>query len=195
MQSSAIRSGIEDQDESHRKICWKTLTEGASPSSWLPVSRDYVLLAACRPTEYAYEYAVNGKDRYGALTYWLIDTLKSGMTGLTYKALHDRVGAKIQSKFPGQMPMLLGEGDRSVFGRDRQSLQYAVTVVQVDHNQTQIKLSAGLAQGLSRGTRFAIYPLSTTDFSDPQSQIAVVEITEVEAARSSAKLLTEQIRT
>lgn len=171
---------------------WKALTDGTKQSSWLPESRDYVLLAACRPTEYAYEYAVNGKERHGALTYWMMDTLKSGISGLTYKSLHDRVGAKIQSKFPSQLPMLLGESDRAVFGSDRVSTQYAVTVIQVDANQTRLKLAAGLAQGLSSGTRFAVYPLNTTDFTDKQKQVAIVEVTEVEASSSSAKVLAEQ---
>lgn len=171
---------------------WKALTDSGSSSSWVPESRDYVLLAACRPTEYAYEYAVNGKDRHGALTYWMIDTLKSGVTGLTYKSLHDRIGAKIQSKFPSQLPMLLGESDRAVFGSNRVSLQYAVTITQVNDSQTQVKLAAGLVQGLSSGTRFAVYPLGTNDFTDKQKQVAIVEITEVGTSESSAKVLTEQ---
>ena len=170
---------------------WRTLTEGTSsgvaPGGWLTQSRGYVLLAACRPSEYAFEYAVNGNERHGALTYWMIDTLTSSTTGLTYKSLHDRVNAKIQSKFPSQLPMLLGEGDRSVFGSDRVSTQYAVTVMKVDEDQ--LTLNAGLAQGLSRGTRFAIYPLNTADLSNKQQQLAIIEITEVKASSSLAKVL------
>lgn len=49
---------------------WLELTGGASrhanTDAWLPQSRDYVLLAACRPSELAYEYAFNGKERNGA---------------------------------------------------------------------------------------------------------------------------------
>lgn len=171
---------------------WKSLTDGSNSSYWLPESRDYVLLAACRPTEYAYEYAVNGSDRHGALTYWMVDTLKSGITGLTYKSLHDRISAKIQSKFPNQLPMLLGEGDQTVFGRDQVTLQPTVTVTEVNDSQTQVKLASGLAQGLSSGTRFASYPLGTTDFTDKQKQVAIVEMTEVEASSSSARVLVEQ---
>ena len=168
---------------------WRILTEGdGSSSGWLPQSRDYVMLAACRPTEYAFEYAVNGKERHGALTYWMIDTLTSTTSGLTYKSLHDRVNAKIQSKFPSQLPMLLGEGDRLVFGSDRVSTQYAVTVMKVDENQKQVTLNAGLAQGLSSGTRFAIYPLNTADLSN-QQQLAIIEITDVEASSCEAKVL------
>ena len=170
---------------------WRTLTEGTSsgvaPGGWLTQPRNYVLLAACRPSEYAFEYAVNGSERHGALTYWMIDTLTSSTTGLTYKSLHDRVNAKIQSKFPSQLPMLLGEGDRSVFGSDRVSTQYAVTVMKVD--DLQLTLNAGLAQGLSSGTRFAIYPLNTADLSNKQQRLAIIEIAEVKASSSEAKVL------
>jgi len=169
---------------------WRMLTEGnGASSSWLPASKDYVLLAACRPTEYAYEYNVNGKERHGALTYWMIDTLTSTTSEITYKSLYDRICAKIQSKFTSQLPMLLGEGERLVFGSDRISTQYTVTVMQVDEKQKQVTLNAGLAQGLSSGTRFAIYPLNTADFSNKQLRLAIIEVTEVEASSSSAKLL------
>ncbi len=170
---------------------WRSQTEGKKHISWMPESRDYVLLAACRPTEYAYEYAVNGKERHGALTYWMIDTLTTVQGPLSYKTLHDRINAKIQSKFPSQLPMLLGEGDRSVFGSNLVSTQYTVTVLDVDASQKQVKLNAGLANGLSNGTRFAIYPLNTSDFTNKQNQLAIVEVTEVEASSASAKVLEE----
>lgn len=137
----------------------------------LPPSKNYVLLAACRPNEYAYEYAVNGgAERHGALTYWMIDTLTSAATNgqpLTYRLLHDRINAQIQSKFPQQLPMIVGDSDRRVFGRDTWATPYTVTVITVDSRQTQVILNAGQAQGLSKGTRFAVYPLNTTDFSVP----------------------------
>jgi len=157
----------------------------------LPQAREYVLLAACRPNEYAYEYAVNGgTERHGALTYWMIDTLTSIATSgqpLTYKLLHDRVNAQIQSKFPQQLPMILGESDRRVFGSDRWSTPYTVAVIKVD--AAQITLNAGQAQGLSKGTRFSIYPLSTVDFSDKQRQVAIVELTRVDASESTARIV------
>lgn len=60
---------------------WDSLTGGSTrsiSSGWLPESKDYVLLAACRPTEFAYEYAFNQetRERNGALTYWLLDSLR-----------------------------------------------------------------------------------------------------------------------
>lgn len=172
---------------------WLNLTRNSAiGAAGLPQSRDYVLLAACRPNEYAYEYAVNGgTERNGALTYWMIDTLTSvATTGqpLTYKLLHDRVNAQIQSKFAQQMPMILGKSNRLVFGSSTWSTPFTVTVINVVSGM-QITLNAGQAQGLSKGTRFSIYPLNTTDFTDREKQVAVVELTQVNASESVARVL------
>lgn len=182
---------------------WLALTDGASitPGHWLPQPRDYVLLAACRPSEYAFEYVVSGKERHGALTYWTIDTLTSSPSGLTYKTLYDRVSAKIQSKFPSQMPMLLGESNRFVFGVDRGSLQYAVNVLEVIEEEVteadsepqqvpkQVRLDAGMANGLSSGAHFAIYPFGITDFTQKNQQLAIVEISRVGASDAWANVI------
>lgn len=167
---------------------WRSLTDRTDRTSWVPESRDYVLLAACRPTEFAFEYAVNGTDRYGALTYWMINTLTTVPGTLSYKTLHDRVCAKIQSKFANQLPMLLGEADRALFGSNLVLNQYTVIVQNV--NAQQVKLSAGLANGLSRGTRFAIYPLNSADLTDKQKQVAIVEVINVGSSSSTASVLT-----
>jgi len=172
---------------------WLDITQNRATNAAGLSARDYVLLAACRPNEYAYEYAVNGgKERHGALTYWMIDTLTSVATSgqpLTYKLLHDRVNAQIQSKFPQQIPMILGESDRLVFGSDIWSTPFTVSVIKVIA-ETQVTLNAGQAQGLSKGTRFSIYPFKTTDFTDKERQVAIVEITKVNASESTARVLT-----
>ena len=170
---------------------WLDLTRN-SAAAGLPQSREYVLLAACRPNEYAYEYAVNGgTERNGALTYWMVDTLTSVATQgqpLTYKLLHDRVNAQIQSKFPQQIPMIMGESDRLVFGSDTWSTPFTITLIKVI-SETQVTLNAGQAQGLSKGARFSIYPYKTTDFTDRERQVAIVELTKVDAAESTARIL------
>ncbi|MDX2099053.1 MAG: caspase family protein [Leptolyngbyaceae cyanobacterium bins.59] len=169
---------------------WQLLTAGTHRTCWVPESKEYVLLAACRPTEFAYEYAVNGKERHGALTYWMIDTLSTIPETLTYKTLYERVRAKIQSKFATQSPMLLGEGDRAVFGGKTILTLHTVAVTTVDMNRKQVQLNAGLANGLSSGTRFAIYPLNTSDFTDKQKQLAIVEVTDdIKASNAYARIL------
>lgn len=185
---------VASRDELERN--WLALTrQQGSGAAGLPNARDYVLLAACRPNEFAYEYAVNGgQERHGALTYWMIDTLTAVATSgqpLTYKLLHDRLNAQIQSKFPRQLPMIMGEADRLVFGSDTWTTPYTVSVMQVDMARQQVTLNAGQAQGLSKGTRFAIYPPNTTDFTDQTQQVAIAEISKrPDAASAIARILT-----
>lgn len=167
---------------------WLSLTQGDKKEGWLPNQRDYVFLGACRPSEYAYESAFDGKDRNGALTYWMIDTLVNSKSALTYKSLYNRVQGMIQSKFPNQLPMLLGEGDRLVFGEQQQYKPYTLVVIKVKEDQTEVTLDAGMAAGLSYGTRFAIYP--TDDVSDKTKQLAIAELTdEIQADKSTARIL------
>ncbi len=170
---------------------WKILTQADPEMSagWLPNANDYVFLAACRPTEYAYEYAVNGGQRHGALTYWMMDTFTSSTSVLTYKSLYNRVKGMIQSKFPQQLPMLIGNGDRKVFGDRRQYKPYTVVVTNVTEDG-EITLNAGLAAGLSTGTRFAIYPFDCNDLADKTKQIAIIELTDdIQADKSTARIL------
>ena len=168
---------------------WQAVTGEGGDIAWVPPLNNYVLLAACRPHEYAYEYAFDGKERHGALTYWLIQTLATSSTGLSFRKLYDRICAQIQSKFPQQLPMLLGDGTRTVFGNESLPTHYSVTVISVDSNQKQVTLNAGLAHGLSSGTRFAIYQLNATDFSNRQQQLVIVELEDVQASKSVARVL------
>lgn len=160
---------------------WLELTGGtarkANAGDWLPESRDYVLLAACRPSEYAYESVFNGKESNGALTYWMLDTLNSPSPDFTYKSLYDRVYAKVQSQFQTQTPMLFGEGERQVFGRSYANVHYTVNVLNVDTARNRVQLDAGSAQGLGEGARFAIYAPGTTDFSEKNKPLAIAQIT------------------
>jgi Caspase domain len=171
---------------------WKALTKSETRdfqlgSGWLPQPEGYVLLAACRSNESAFEYAFNGKERNGALTYWLLDSLDPLTPGLIYKVLHDRLLAKIHSQFQRQTPQLQGEGSRLVFGSDRISLQYAVNVNQIDANKGLL-LNGGQVQGLSKGAQFAIYPPGTTDFTEVNKRLALAEITSVGATESWAEI-------
>lgn len=165
---------------------WKQQTQANVNGGWLPNKRDYVFLGACRPTELASEFAFDGKDRNGALTYWMIDTLNAVPVGLTYQALYDRIKGRIQSQFSNQLPMLIGEGDRLVFGSELQPKKYNLTVVKVASGK--VTLDGGLAQGISRGSRFSLYSLGS-DFTDLRQRLAVVEVSDLQASTATATIL------
>ncbi len=162
-------------------------------SGWLLEPQGYVLLAACRASEFAYEFAFNGKETSGALTHWLLDSLKQLAPGITYKMLHDRILPKVHSQFPAQTPQLQGEGDRVVFGGNVSQSLYGVSVMQVDMEKQAVQLNAGEAQGIEPGAQFVIYLLGETDFTRAENRLALVEVTEVGETDAWTKII-EQFR-
>jgi hypothetical protein len=162
-------------------------TRNARPGAgWLPTLDHFVLLAACRPTESAQEYAFDGVERNGALTYWLLDTLQDAAgPGLSYKALHDRVQARVHAQFADQTPMLQGDGDRQVFGVDRVATRYEVVVTGVDGDR--VVLQAGQAQGLKKGAQFSLYAGAAGVTAE--NRLALAEVDKVGAANSEAEIV------
>ena len=189
--TESLVASVEELAKTWQDLTEETTRSGTSDISFLPGAKGYVMLAACRPNKYAYEYAFNGKERNGALTYWLLDSLQNRSPDLTYKVLYDRINAKVHSQFQQQTPLLFGEGKRLVFGSESASLQYAVTVMQVDasKNPIRVQLSAGQAQGLSECTQFAIYSPGTIDFTQEEKQLAIAEIVEIGAIDAWAEIV------
>lgn len=185
---SLVASDIE-LAETWRNLNSNTTRSLKLGSGWLPEPKGYVLLAACRPSELAYEYTFNGKERNGVLTYWLLDSLKQLGAGFTYKLIHDRVVAKVHSQFQQQTPQLQGEGNRVVFGSDFIQPLYAVNVIETDLANQRILLNTGQSQALSKGTKFAIYSPSETNFSQIDKRLAVVEIVQLGATESWARII------
>ncbi len=174
---------------------WRISTQGqqntrnvTAASGWLPEPRGYVLFAACRDHESAYEYAFNGKESNGALTYWLLDSLQKLGSEVSYKVLHDRILAKINTQFQRQTPMLQGEGDRLIFSGKSANTQSAVLVKKVDVVKSRVLLQAGVAQGLRKDAEFAIYQLGTTDFTQTSKRVALAKVVEVRAEESWAEI-------
>jgi Caspase domain len=171
---------------------WQSLMGVRRDAFWVPPSNEYILLAACRSMESAFEYKVDASEFHGALTYWMIDTLKTYKTNLSFQALYDRVLAKIQSRFAGQVPLLIGNGKRPVFGGDLQVTPYTAKVLNINASKGTVTLDVGMAQGLLRGSSFSLYPFNTQDFTDLTKQIAVVEVTDVKAVSSTARVLSPE---
>lgn len=173
---------------------WQRRQRGATRAvsqveGWLPEPEGYVLLTACRAQEFAVEYAFDGENKHGVLTYWLMDGLQQLGPGLTYRHLHNRILAKVHTQFNRQTPQLMGEGDRRVFGSEQVRANFAVTVMDVDMPNHRIKLEAGQVHGLRKGAEFAVYPGRGTNFEDDATRLARAKIIERRATESWARLL------
>jgi len=171
---------------------WRSLSAGATrglemSNNWLWRPQGYVLLAACRPSEYAHECVFDGRRR-GALSYWLLDSLSRLGPGLTYTMLFNRIFGKVHTQFAAQTPMLVGEGDRVVFGSDRLPPINAVHVLQTDPSNQRVQLLAGKAQGVDEGAVFAIYPRDASDYTKFEERAALVEIDDPDSTSSWGKI-------
>jgi predicted phosphodiesterase len=173
---------------------WQGITPEATRSAqlgagWFPEVKNSILLAACRANELANEFAFEGRERNGALTYWLLDGLKQLGPGLTFEMLHDRILAKVHAKFPQQTPQIHGDAARVVFDTAHVLRPPSARVIEVDRARQRVKVEIGQAQGVGPGARFAIYGAGTTDFSREGSRLALIEATDVQATESWADIV------
>jgi hypothetical protein len=174
--------------QTFRDVGTRGLKEGGLPSS-----EDCVVVAACRQNEYAYEYAFNRetRERNGALTYWLLDTLKQKNAGHSYQDLFDRINAKIHTQFSQQTPMLMGPGNRKIFGSELTEEINAVSVLNIETNvenqEEQALLAVGQVNGISKGAEFAIYSRDA-DLKQKENRIAIARIIQRGATESLCNL-------
>jgi len=157
---------------------------GLSAAPWVPASEGAIVLSACGPSELAYEYAFDGVESNGALTYWFLNSLGELGLNLTYKQLHDRIVAKVHSHFATQTPHLEGDGNRIVFGVNHVPASYRAVVMAVDIPKKRLLLNAGQAQGVRRGSQFAIRSLTEKE----QKDLGVATIETLGATDSWANL-------
>jgi len=165
-------------------------------NTWQLEPEGYLLLAACRASEYAYEQAFDGTQHNGALTYWLLDSLQRLGADVPAKTLYDRVLAKVHSYFRRQTPQLQGVTDRALFGVRQARMPGWVNVLQVAEAADEVELNVGQAQGVSRDARFAIYPRGEIDFTRVERRRALATIKTVGATSSRAaiqRLLAEAV--
>lgn len=159
-----------------------------SKAGWLLEPNGYTLIAACRANEYANEIVFEGSEKNGALSYWLVDSLKQIGSTFTYAKLHNRLLTKVHGHFIEQTPLLEGEGDRVVFGLTNHYRSHSIPILRIIDGD-RIVLNAGLAQGVHEGSQFAIYPFGEADLTNTASRLAVASITKVSATESEATLL------
>lgn len=128
-----------------------------SDVAWLFEPKGYTFVAACRASESAFEYPFDGQESNGALTYWLLDTVTQMGPDTTWHTAIDRVAAKIHGQFRMQTPTLQGDGARFVFTTEQRSSRFGVPVLEVNPDARLVRINAGEAHGIEKGTRFEIY--------------------------------------
>lgn len=164
-------------------------TRGASQTEGLSTpDMSYVLLSGARSDQLAKEFEKNGQS-YGALTYFLTETLSQADSAMTYTDLRDIVQGQIATRFADQNPQLEGPSSSNFVFSETSSLAQPHVLVHPLEDAARVEVQAGKVHGMTVGSVFEIYPPGTKRFDVQSTPIARAKITQVEAFTSEAELL------
>ena len=153
-----------------------------------------VALSATRSDEVATETEDDQGKPMGALSYALMKALAQSAVGptgaATYRDLFDVVMTLMARKAPGQTPQIEGTVDTVLLnGRAlRPEPSILVDVRTGAGGKPYPVLRAGRLQGMTPGSRVALYPPGTKDFKSATPR-ATAELTQVEATTSVLKVV------
>ena len=133
----------------------------------------YIVLSACNNDESAYETTDKGKS-LGRLSFVLSSVLAEATPSTTYQQVYDQVRARFLQNFADQLPQLDGDPNTTLMnGLAKELPPYIlVSIAAPDH----YSLDAGSLQGMTLGSKFALYDKAATEFT-PAHKIAEAKIT------------------
>lgn len=155
------------------------------PSYWTRV-RNYTLIAACQPHQFALECRDNNGEKHGALTLAMLtslETLRQNGQPLTFKSLFWDTRARIGLKSAVQSPKLFGIEDRDVFSHDSYSSARQATVVNAASGRVYI--DQGEIHGVKDGEIWNIYRRGVLQL---EISITTIRIDRVGAIQASGLL-------
>lgn len=148
----------------------------------------YVVLAACRNKEVAYEVD-HGGESHGAMSWFLLRELDKLPPGAcpTYRDVFEPVITRVHDlNHKRQLPQLEGLRDRELFGLAELKPRRFVPVR--ERWADRVVLGAGATCGLEQGAVLTVFPPQERQHAEP---IGKVEIIEVRAVTATARILEE----
>ncbi len=146
----------------------------------------YVLISGCLPHELSNE-AVYGGRSHGALTWFLHEALMTAKDGATYRSVFDSAASAVKRDFASQTAQIEGLGQNVVlFGSRKISPRVTVPITSV--NATEVRLGAGKAQMVGKGSLLEVYPPGTADYAATEPN-AVLMVTASRDFEAKAKVM------
>lgn len=173
-----------------RNVIANTSYRNAGPSGWGNTSMPYVLLAACRDREQAFEYQTtedtDDAGWHGAMTYFLLRTMRElGDATLSYSDLYERVAAQVNQTYDKQMPQCEGSGrDRVLFSGMHIARSPWITVLSSKNNL--LVLNAGSLHGLMPGAELSFFPTNLPTQAPNDILAEPVTTAVIESVRSTS---------
>jgi len=153
-------------------------TRLAVPGSFLDPGT-YTILTACGPDEVSDEIVFSDKTRSGALSHFLLRTLKAhnGET-LSIRSLYNHLRLKFEVLHPQQSPMCYGLKNVTFLGRLASPSPGVSATVFKNPKDGVLYMDRGIAHGVSMGDEYALKPMgmgaNTDSGSAPSSSSTCV---------------------
>lgn len=154
----------------------------------------YVLLAATSINETAKEKDDDNQQPMGAFTYYLVKELSRVKpdSQMTYRELYERLQSDIVDSVKDQSPQAEGDLDRPLLGGARVVPDAAYIQVSAPDAATHsLTLGVGELEGVSVGSKYALYPAGTTNFKDASKRLAEATVTATDLNTAEATLDTK----
>lgn len=149
------------------------------------VANGYVVISATRHDELASEYEDEHGQVRGLLSYALVRAFAEATPETTYREIFERINEEITADNAEQNPQLEGDIDKVLMsGAALPAPAYTPVVVNRDGRLT---LQAGALQGMTVGSRFALFPTATRDFKTA-SPLAEADIVQLASTVAELKL-------
>ena len=150
----------------------------------------YVVIMATRNNQESIETDDDNGQPMGSLSYTLAKALSGAGPQTTYRDIFERVNEQFSRMGLAQNPQLEGAMDKIVMGGVALPPQPYVPV-NVD-SKGNVTLQAGELQGMTLGSRFALFPAETKDFKNAAPK-AEAEIVKLSLGSAALKLTDESI--
>ncbi|KAE8440512.1 hypothetical protein EG329_007409 [Mollisiaceae sp. DMI_Dod_QoI] len=132
--------------------------------NWLMSPDRYVILTACGP----HEEAAGLKSGYGALSYFLLRTVKCVGLAKRHEDIYDHLRAEFQCSGSRQNPVFYGNRNQGFFGQVNSDITATAIPIIVKQDKT-LELQAGYAHGVETNDQLVLYPFGCVE-GDPRSQ-------------------------
>lgn len=169
----------------------------SADQSFFTSQRNYVLLAAAREDQVAYEETYEDNRVNGVFTRFLVESLRSSTTTsqTTYREVMERVAARVLGHRNGdQVPVLEGERDSVLFAGQVRDQRPFLSVERgrdpLDPNT--VILRAGTAAGMTVGSVYDIYPANDFSFDNPRNRLGTIKVTQTKIDFSFARVTAGQ---
>lgn len=149
----------------------------------------YVMLAACRSNQYAFEYYdEESRQPRGTFTYFLARELRSATGSVSYLGLLERLQGPVSGARP-QNPALMGQPNRVVFDTTPVQTSHPYVTVDPTSRDDMVTIKGGAVLGITKDSEFDVYPADAREFGEDVPVAAEIKVTEVGSYSATARLI------